>query len=72
MAHKIPPHGNVLPLGTDEKVGYGKIKEMNKRLKKLLKLRQEFATYGNVSGVQWVNQEIAKIARKMKVNYYSL
>lgn len=38
----------------------------------LRKARNEAAGYGDVSGVQFLNAEIAKIARRLKVDYYSI
>ena len=41
-------------------------------LKELLELRQVYVNSGSVYALQEVNQEIARLAKKMKVNYYSL
>ena len=45
---------------------------MEKKLKRLIKERQLCATYGNVAGIQAVNHEIARIARRLKIDYYSI
>ena len=47
-------------------------KSMDKKLKRLLALRQECADYGDIANLQRVNYEIAKIAKKLGVDYYSL
>lgn len=43
-----------------------------KKIERLLKLRQELADYGQVFMVQAINYELARLARKLKIDYYSL
>ena len=47
-------------------------KNMKKKLKKLVEMRQMCANYGNVAGIQAVNYEIARIARKLGLDYYTI
>lgn len=42
------------------------------KLKRLIQLRKQFANLGDVWSVQSVNYEIARIARKLKLDYYSI
>lgn len=42
------------------------------KVKELQKARQEAADLGDVWTLQAINYELARLARKLKLNYYSL
>jgi hypothetical protein len=47
-------------------------KKYEKKIKELLEMRQIFANAGMVGNLQSVNYELARLAKKIGVNYYSL
>ena len=47
-------------------------KKLNELVKKLVASRNEAVKLGQVYAVQEINQMLVKVARKLKVDYYSL
>lgn len=46
--------------------------KLMKKVEELRKERDLACTYGNIPVQQYCNYEIAKIAKKLKVDYYSI